>query len=193
MHGVIAVREKTNPVPLADDDLPWHAAIVQPQFDRLVVEGLTIWGCKGYSPQEPKRVRHKWPRTGFTWVKRPMMPGYVFVSFDSAGERWKYLTNIPGLLRVIQYDERPIPIPTEAMARMWNKEAELGAGKFPKNADPLPCKQNDWVQIIDHASFSGLMGKVRELFDTKGRCIVELDLFGRLTPVEVSGNQVRVL
>lgn len=162
---------------------------VQPQRESMASGGLIGKGFPAYCPYEPKSVRANYLQR--RTVMRPMLPGYVFTSFDLRERRWPRIFTIPGVIRLLMLQDRPVPVPEPAIHRIKQQEASKALGPKRKHA-PLPVQEGDWVQIMA-GSFTGFFGRVAVLVEPKARIVVGVDLFGRQTPVEVSVNQVQVV
>jgi transcription antitermination factor NusG len=169
---------------------PWYVVICLPQQESVAAAGLIGRRFRAYLPTEMRSVRVNAIRRRAQMY--PMFPCYLFASFDVCDERWKRVFNIAGIRKVIMIDERPVPIPDEAMARIRDKEAELAQGKsraFP----PLRVKVGDWVQLVDLGSFTGLFASVTET-DLKAQSVqLELTLFGAARRVWAPVNAVKVV
>jgi transcriptional antiterminator NusG len=162
------------------------------QFDYLKIEfakmGMRRRGFPVYFPQEPKSVKKNQFQRRV--VLQPMLsPNFAFTSFGP-GDRWKQLYDIPYVRRVISYGGRPVPVPVIHMERIRQREASL-AIKARKTM-PMPVEVGMSVQI-EAGPFAGFFGRVIEIIEHAARIIIEVDLFGRQTPVEVSVNQVRAV
>lgn len=169
-----------------------EAYVVQtaPGSEHMASGGLVGKGFPSYFPREPKSVKQNYLKRRLVW--RPMLPCYVFTSFEPGTERWKRIFSIAGVVRLLMYGSRPVPVPEPCMSRIRQREAEKAA-KAERKLVEITVKVGEWVQIVEHHSFSGFFGQVTELLEAKQRIIVEVELFGRQTPLEVSVNQVRVV
>lgn len=169
----------------------WYIIVVEPQQEGIVEAWLKGWRFPCYFPKQPKSVKSNYHKRRV--VMRPMLPGYLFTSFDVSQSVWKNIPTFPGVRRIIMVDERPVPVPESALYHI-RREADRAAAEFgTRKRLPMPCKVGDWVQITEHFSFTGFFGRVVALLDNKERIILHLDLFGRQTPVEVGVHQIRVV
>jgi transcription termination/antitermination protein NusG len=169
----------------------WHVVQTEPQQETKVAELLKAAKMDSYCPQQPRSVRVNaiCRRT----VMRPMLVGYVFAGFDVRFDRWELIRDMRGVLKLIQVKERPLPIAFGELDFIRLREAELTNGKNPKRP-PIPHKIDDVVQLTEDAwSWSGCFGRVTKLLASQDRIVVGIDVFGRVTPVEVSVNQVRAV
>jgi transcription antitermination factor NusG len=177
--------------PASDLERRWHVVQTLSQQEGNVAGAIRKVKMDGYDPREPKSVRVNSVRRRVVW--RPMLVGYVFAGFDPRYDNWEQIIDIRGVMRLFMFNLVPLPVPDAAIERIRQREFELSDGGLSRPlASLLPAQVNDWVQIIDHPSFSGLLGIVIEVMPAKWRLIVEVDIFGQKVPVELSADQVRL-
>lgn len=171
----------------ADPSWPDYVVVIDPIKIELALLGMRREGFPAYFPREPRSVKkNQFQRRQ---IMRPMLAaGYAFTTFDPTDERWKTLHHIRYVKRVLSFDGRPVPVPLIHMERIRQREASLAVKA--KKIMPMPVEVGALVQI-EAGSFAGFFGKVSEVIERLARISVEVDLFGRQTPVEVSVNQVR--
>lgn len=169
----------------------WFIVVVEPQQESTASAGLIGRRFATYFPQQPKSIRSNYHKRRV--VMRPMLPGYVLTSFDVRQNGWKRINSVPGVRRILMVDERPVPVPESALYWVRKEEARAAADFGRRKRIPMPCKEGDWVQLVEHPSFTGLFGQVVSILDKQERITLEIDFFGRLTRIEVSANQVRVV
>lgn len=172
-------------------DPSWSEFVIEidPIKTQLALIGLRRERFSVYYPEEPKSVKKNQHQRRI--VMRPMLgPGYCFAAFDPKADRWKRLSSIRYVKRVICYDGRPVPVPVIHMERIRQREASLAVKS--RKSMPMPVDVGALVQI-EAGSFAGFFGKVIEVIPQAARIGVEVELFGRQTPVEVSVNQVRAV
>ncbi|KXT29043.1 transcription termination/antitermination factor NusG [Candidatus Phytoplasma oryzae] len=117
--------------------------------------------------------------------EKKMFSGYVFVKMIVNDYSWFVVKNIPkvtnflGSIRGNNNDSRrPVPLSNNEIQPILIK---IGL-ETKKNYDYLINKK---VEIIN-GSFSGQVGNVSYLDYNQNKLIVEIDLFGRTTPIEIS-------
>jgi transcription termination/antitermination protein NusG len=171
-----------------------------PQQEGKVAEALKDAGFDVYVPREPKSVRVNHIERRVTM--RPMLPGYVFPIFDEHRDRWQIIkrpdqdgkNGIEGVLRLFLWGERPVPVGEAEMQRIRDREIEEQMrGNVKKITAPYVAMPGHFVQIDDGGPWNGFIGEVVDLLARATRLIVELNLFGRKTPVQVPVNQVKAI
>jgi transcriptional antiterminator NusG len=187
------------PIP-AKFDGAWFVVQSEPQQEKAIAAGLIGNRFPFYLPMRSLKVRVNDRR--HRMVDRPMLAGYLFASFDPAGNEWKRINSIAGVIGVLGYDlelaggvieRRPVPVPIAMMIRIRDKEAEMAKGHRVVRA----CNNEELalgavIQVKD-GPFAAFFGRVIELSFKKERLKAEIDLFGRPTPVELEAWQVMVI
>jgi transcription termination/antitermination protein NusG len=163
----------------------------EPQQEAAAAAGLIGRRIPAYCPQEPKSIRSNYHKRRV--VLRPMIVGYMFAGYDGTDKAWHRIHGVRGVRRILSINDKPVTVPVAALSFIRTKEAEAMANFGTRKRIPMPCKLGDWVQIVEHPSFTGLFGRVAQLLAERERIVLHVDLFGRQTPVEVSANQVRVV
>lgn len=170
----------------------WFVVQSEPQRERAVAGALVGRGFECYLPMRKRKgcvVRGRLHRE----VEAAMLPGYLFASFNPAADGWKDISHTAGVIDVLGYDielpsgvieRRPVPVPTRDMYRIRDKEAEYASGARVLRIDDRPLALGALVQIGEGA-FVGFLGRVIELLFGRERVKVEIDLFGRPTPLEL--------
>lgn len=179
------------------DDMParrWHVVQVRPQSERTIAEEIGGNGMGWYVPLEHGRIEVRTMR-GRRWrdVTRPMFPGYVFAGFDPKGERWPTIAHIDGVVRLLMVDGHPLPLTESVIALVRNVEAELAEEGGRRRRKVLGMRLGDVVQIVEPLSFQGFLGPIVAI-DGKARTVtVELEIFGRTTPLKLPPENVVVV
>jgi transcriptional antiterminator NusG len=121
------------------------------------------------------------------------MPGYVMLEMDLPEYDWKAtcskLRRIAGVTGFVgtNPNERPRPISQAEAKNLLQKSGVIKGDK------PVKIKMSysvgDMVKIND-GPFASFSGNIEEVNDEKDKLIVNVQIFGRATPVEVSMLQV---
>lgn len=120
-----------------------------------------------------------------------VFPGYIFINMIMTDETWYDVRNTPGVTGFIGSSGRgikPLPLSEKEVNTMLYRD-----NKQPKKEQIVAKKDkseerdfdlNDYVHIISGA-LKGHEGQVSQLDDDKGVATVNIDFFGRSTPVKV--------
>ena len=108
-----------------------------------------------------------------------VFPGYVFVEMIDNEDSWWVVRNTPGVTGFLGSSgnkTRPVPVPEEQMEpilKMCNiiREAEIN------------FEVGDNVTIIG-GNYKDLTGVVTKIDLDSKKCSVEIEMFGRITPIE---------
>lgn len=128
-------------------------------------------------------------------VKRKLFPGYVMVEMEVEKEQntegvgyrvdsdvWYIIRNTAGVTGFVGIGADPSPLEDDEASNILRK---IGIVEEKKLKYELNYKIGNRVKIVDGA-FEGSEGEVSEINHEHKKVKVMVDLFGRLTPVEVS-------
>ena len=113
-------------------------------------------------------------------VKRKLFPSYVFLRMIYTNDIWYLVTNTRGVTSFVGTQGRPIALTEEEVARM-------GLVKVAVNVD---FAEGDLVQVIS-GPLDSFCGKVITLNEATQKALVNVEMFGRNTDVEVDFVQLR--
>ncbi|MBQ5760195.1 MAG: transcription termination/antitermination factor NusG [Clostridia bacterium] len=120
--------------------------------------------------------------TGTREVERKLFPGYVLVKMHMNDESWYIIRNTRGVTSFVGPESKPVPLTEKEIAALGVETIEV----------KLSYAVGDSVKVID-GPFDGSIGTVTEISLPKGTVMVNVSMFGRETPVELSFNQVASL
>ena len=115
-------------------------------------------------------------------VERKLFPGYVLVKMHMNDESWYIFRNTRGVTSFVGPESKPVPLTEKEIAALGVETIEV----------KLSYAVGDSVKVID-GPFDGSIGTVTEISLPKGTVMVNVSMFGRETPVELSFNQVASL
>ncbi|MCQ2387462.1 MAG: transcription termination/antitermination protein NusG [Clostridia bacterium] len=113
-------------------------------------------------------------------VERKKFPCYVFLKMIYSNDIWYLVTNTRGVTGFVGPQGRPLPLTDEEVARM-------GLVKIAINVDFV---EGDTVQIVS-GPLESFTGKVVSLNEASQKVMVNVEMFGRNTDVEVEYVQVK--
>ena len=113
-------------------------------------------------------------------VERKKFPCYVFLKMAYSNDIWYLITNTRGVTSFVGTQGRPLPLTNEEVARMGLEkrvvEIDFGIG--------------DTVQIVS-GPMESFVGTILSLNEPAQKAMVKVELFGRLTDIEVDFVQVK--
>lgn len=89
----------------------WYCVQSKPKRERDVAQQLDAQGFGSFLPLVAVR------RKGAVEAV-PAFPGYLFARFSLLADRWRAIYSTRGVRRLFSADERPIPVPEEAISTL---------------------------------------------------------------------------
>ncbi|MGL4563311.1 MAG: transcription termination/antitermination protein NusG [Brevinema sp.] len=129
--------------------------------------------------------------------KHKLYPGYVLAELDLPEDEmaWKSvysdIRNIVGVgmfLTAGGGNRKPAPLTFEEVRSIFEQTGDIGGKEYMKTA-VSSWKIGDKVRINDGA-FKNFDGVVDEINEDKGSLTVSVEIFGRLTPMELEFTQI---
>lgn len=111
--------------------------------------------------------------------ERKVFPGYVIVKMIVTNESWYLVRNTQGVTGFVGEGSNPIPLTEEEVRRMG----------IEKTSIVLDIEAGDTVKVIS-GPFKGFTAMVDEANDEKQTLKAKVDMFGRMTSVELEYDQV---
>ena len=126
-------------------------------------------------------------RNGKRVVKEKLfLPGYVLVEANLQGEVAHTLRFTPNVLGFLGGMDNPTPVRQADINRILGTAEETA---IRTEEVSIPYNVDDSVKVID-GPFSGFTGIIEEVNAEKHKLKVNVKIFGRKTPLELSFNQV---
>ncbi len=117
-------------------------------------------------------------------VEKRIFQGYVMVQMKLSEDAWYIVRNTPSVTGFVGSGTEPTPISTDEMEKIMKR---MGRAE-PKHK--MDFKEGEVVSITD-GPFKGFDGSISEIDSQKGKLKVLVNMFGRETPVELDGLQVK--
>lgn len=168
-----------------DERLDWVIGRVPVGQERIAVEELKARGIAVWCPVASERRNGKRGRPAVT-VERPIFTAYVFLRLPFNAEAWigaGIAGRISGYLGV---DGVPAKIPARVIKTLMIKV------KSPEVASLVPRVRAGMKAIVSDGPFASFEAKIRRVMRAHGRAEVELSIFGRVVPVELELDQLRI-
>ena len=129
--------------------------------------------------QDVVEVKNNAKRT----VSKKLFPGYVLIHMDADNnDAWYVVRNTRGVTGFVGPGSKPVPLSEEEM-RILN----VGDGERKIHLD---VKEGDTVAVISGV-WQDTVGMVKRVDEGKQVVVINVDLFGRETPVEIAFADVR--
>ena len=177
----------------------WYALKVQPERedkiknildDRIRRAGLTDVIRTLLVPKESRAGAAKKTRGGDTTKKRVVevktYPGYIFVEMDLTDEAWYLINDTNGISGFVSANPRaPVPLPDDEIARILRTINESKESPKPK----MDFAVGSTVRI-KAGPFENFEGTVEVVDNEKWVLRLNVQIFGRSTPVEIGCDKV---
>ena len=118
-------------------------------------------------------------------VNKKLLPGYVLINMVMDKDNWYIVRNTRGVTGFVGPDPtNPVPLTEEEMQNMG---VMMGEGQPKITAE---YNEGDMVSVIAGV-WQGTSGVVKRIDDQKQTVTINVDMFGRETPVELSFIEVK--
>jgi len=113
-------------------------------------------------------------------VQRKMFPGYVLINMIMNDDTWYVVRNTRGVTGFVGPGSKPVPL-TEAEMKPLGIKSENVSVDFA---------EGDMIVVVAGA-WKDTIGAVQKMDFGKEKVTINVELFGRETPVEISFDEVR--
>jgi transcription termination/antitermination protein NusG len=163
----------------------WYILQVHPGREFKVMKKFRQYYISGWLPlittrQEVTRYRRGYEWKEFRNVVSPLISGVVLIPDFEDG--WQGVDGVIGLYRMDQCFPRLMP---NDIIDLRNIEA---IGNTPKSKRKHLFEIGELVRVVN-GPFRDFCARV-ERFDSKGRLSVGVEIFGRITPIELSEDDI---
>ena len=195
----------------------WHIVQISDGLDNVLVDFLKRLEIVFYQPLI--RVMKPVPRKALSKSQRkiairpmrekvaPFFPGYAFIDYSRAGNRWREIFQIAHIRGLVCAGNMPVQVPNGLIRQIKGKEVD-GAVPGTLKISEFSLLIGERVLITD-GPLSGFSGQVQDLpkelkavdlgdvrldqLDESFRVKLLVNVFGRHTPLELSLSQITKL
>ncbi len=114
-------------------------------------------------------------------AQKKMFPGYVLLYMIMNDDTWYVVRNTRGVTGFVGPGSKPVPLTEEEMESMGIQKDEV----------IVDFEVGDTVTVVNGA-WENMQGIIRTINNAKQTVTINIDIFGRETPVEISFTDVRV-
>ncbi len=121
-------------------------------------------------------------------TQKKLFPGYVLVNMVMNDDTWYVVRNTRGVTGFVGPGSKPVPLTYDEMRNLG-----IAGGKVEAPAKPrriVDFDKGDTVVVVAGA-WDGTVGLVTAVNTQKETVTINVELFGRDTPVEISFNDVK--
>lgn len=112
-------------------------------------------------------------------VQRKMFPGYVMIHMIMNDDTWYVVRNTRGVTGFVGPGSKPVPLEEWEMENLGIKQEVV-----------VDYKVGDTVTVLSGA-WEGTVGAVQSIDEQKGTLSINVELFGRETPVVFKFSEVK--
>jgi transcriptional antiterminator RfaH len=160
----------------------WYVVQTQPHSEGKADIHLRRQGFLTYLPRYLRQRRHA-RRTEI--VARPLFPGYMFVAFDLARDRWRSIHSTFGVNHLVFAGEEPLSVSDDIVDQVRARE---GGDGFVALGLPAGLGPGSKVRLID-GIFADARGILERIADDR-RVAILLQILGREVRVSVPAASV---
>lgn len=174
------------PIPLR-----WYILRVHPHREFKIMRTFERRSISGWVPILTSMQCITRYRRGYQWIERrnvtsPLVSGAIIIpDFEVEAQRWREVDGVIGLYRMAECT--PFLKPRH-MRELRQIEA---IGNTPKSKRDHLFAVGQLVRVVN-GPFREFCGRV-ERFDSTGRLSVGVDIFSRITPVELSDSDIEAV
>lgn len=111
---------------------------------------------------------------------KKMFPGYVLIHMIMNDDTWYVVRNTRGVTGFVGPGSKPVPLTEEEMGT-------LGFGK----RDMVVDLQADDTVVVTTGAWKDTIGVIKAINESKKTLTINVEMFGRETPVELSFTEVK--
>ena len=115
-------------------------------------------------------------------VQKKLFPGYVLVNMVMNDDTWYVVRNTRGVTGFVGPGSKPVPLTEAEMKPLGNKAENVS----------IDFAEGDTIVVVAGA-WKDTVGAVQKIDYNKQTVTINVELFGRDTPVEISFAEVRKL
>ncbi len=116
-------------------------------------------------------------------IDKKIFPGYVLVHMIMNEETWYVVRNTRGVTGFVGPGSKPVPLSDEEVAMLGNRE----------EADVMiDFSEGDTIVVVSGA-WKDTVGVIKSINPSKRSVTINVEMFGRETPVELSYVEVKKL
>ena len=113
-------------------------------------------------------------------VQKKMFPGYVLINMIMNDESWYVVRNTRGVTGFVGPGSKPVPLTEEEMRPLGIHSESV----------QIDFAEGDSVVVIGGV-WKDTVGVIQSINDNKQSATINVDLFGRETPVEISFTEIK--
>ena len=114
--------------------------------------------------------------------QKKLFPGYVMINMVMNDDTWYVVRNTRGVTGFVGPGSKPVPLTEAEMKPLGIKKNQVQVSVDFAEGDMIVVLAGAWKDTV---------GAVQKMDHQKGTATINVELFGRETPVEISFEEVR--
>jgi transcriptional antiterminator NusG len=166
----------------------WYILRTHPRREFKVMKAFRLRNISAYLPVKTAMQDVRRHRPGYEWIERrnvtsPLISGCVLIpDFEAAIDSWKGVDGAVGILRFGEFTPSLSP-------KLFDDIRKIEAiANTPKSKRERKFELGQLTRVVN-GPFRSFCGRV-ERFDSRGRLSVGVEIFGRITPVELDESDI---
>ncbi len=116
-------------------------------------------------------------------TQKKMFPGYVLINMAMNDDTWYVVRNTRGVTGFVGPGSKPVPLTEDEMKSLGIKSDRV----------VVDFAEGDSVIVIGNGVWKDTVGVIQNMNDSKQIVTINVDLFGRETPVEIGFEEIKKL
>ena len=112
--------------------------------------------------------------------EKKLFPGYVLINMVMNDDTWYVVRNTRGVTGFVGPGSKPVPLTDTEMLSLGIKNEKV----------EVDFKEGDMIAVIG-GGWSGTAGVVKRIDENRQTVTINVDMFGRETPVELNFTEVK--
>lgn len=113
-------------------------------------------------------------------VAKKMFPGYVLINMVMNDDTWYVVRNTRGVTGFVGPGSKPVPLTEDEMHNLGFRETEV----------VVDFEEGDTI-VVAAGAWKDTVGVVKSINESKQTLTIEVEMFGRETPVELNFTEVK--
>lgn len=113
-------------------------------------------------------------------VEKKIFPGYVLVHMVMNNTTWYAVRHTRGVTGFVGPGSKPVPLSEDEISLLQDRKQELY----------MDLKEGDTV-VVTMGAWKDTVGVIRAINESKRLVTIDVEMFGRETPVEISFEEVQ--
>ena len=111
---------------------------------------------------------------------KKMVPGYVLIHMVMNDDTWYVVRNTRGVTGFVGPGSKPVPLTEEEMANLGYKNEEV----------IVDFELGDTI-VVTSGAWKDTVGAIKSINESKKSVTINVEMFGRETPVELNFNEIK--